>query len=81
MKTLNPVIQSRVSDELWDKSIGKLNANPSAYNLSYKTRIIHLIDSVSRGYITPIEAYEALESDYFPSYLEVRESKYRHLII
>jgi len=80
MKKLNPVIEGRVSDELYDKSIGKLNANPMAYSLEYKIRIIHLIDSVSRGYTTPGEAYEALEAPYFPSWLELRESAYEHLI-
>lgn len=80
MKRLNAVIPGRVSDELYDKSIGKLNRDSMSYSLGYKTRIIHLIDSVSRGYTTPLEAYDALEADYFPAYLEVRESAYRHLI-
>jgi hypothetical protein len=80
MKQLNPHIPGRVSDELYDKSIGKLNKNPEKYSLGYKTRIIHLIDSVSRGYTTPAEAYDALEADYFPIILEVRESAYQHLI-
>lgn len=79
MNKLNPVIPGRVSDDLWDKSIGKLNANPQNYNAGYKDRIIHLIDSVSRGYTSPMEAYEALEADYFPAYLEIRESAYKHL--
>jgi hypothetical protein len=79
-KTLNPHIPGRVSDELYDKSIGKLNKNPEKYSLQYKTQIIHLIDSVSRGYTTPAEAYDALEADYFPIYLEVRESAYQHLL-
>ena len=79
-KDLHPVIPGRVSDELYDKSIGELNRNPMKYDWSYKTRIIHLIDSVSRGYTTPLEAYDALEAPYFPSYLEVRESAYSHLI-
>ena len=80
METLNPVIQENVSDDLYQASIGKLNKNPDRYSWSYKTRIIHLIDSVSRGYTSPMEAYDALAADYFPAYLEVRESAYRHLL-
>lgn len=77
---LNPVKPELVSDELYDKSIGKLNKNPMDYSYYYKTCIIHLIDSVSRGYITPAEAYDALSVDYFPEYLTVRESAYMHLL-
>lgn len=80
MTILNPVIKNRVTDELYYKSIGKINADPLKYSRGYKTRIIHLIDSVSRGYTTPGEAYEALSADYFPAYLEIRPSKYQHLI-
>ena len=77
---INSVIPSRVSDELYAKSIGLINANPDKYTLGYKTRIIHLIDSVSRGYTSPMEAYEALEADHFPIHLEVRKSVYSHLL-
>jgi hypothetical protein len=80
MKTLNPVDHAQVSDALYDASIGKLNANPEKYHHMYKTRIIHMIDSVSRGYITPGEAYDALKADYFPIVLEVRPSAYAHLL-
>jgi hypothetical protein len=77
---LNPVIPGRVSDELWGKSIGVLNANPLKFSGGYKTKVIHLIDATSRGYISPAEAYDALDADYFPSFLEVRNSAYAHLI-
>lgn len=80
MKKLNPVEPSRVSDELYDASIGRLNADPLRYSHEYKTRIIHLIDSVSRGYTTPMEAYDALQADYFPMDLELRDSAYAHLL-
>lgn len=80
MSKLNPVIPGRVSDELYSASIGKLNANPTAYSLGYKTRIIHMIDSVSRGYISPMEAYDALNAGYFPIILETRPSNYVHLL-
>lgn len=77
---LHPVIPGRVSDELYDKSIGKLNRDPMRYNHGYKTRIIHLIDSVSRGYTSSTEAYGALEMRDFPEHLEFRESNYKHLL-
>jgi hypothetical protein len=77
---LHPVNNSLVSDELYEKSIGKINKAPLDYTLSYKTRVIHLIDSVSRGYTSPMEAYEALGQTYFPIVLECRESAYKHLL-
>lgn len=77
---LHTVIAHRVSDELWDKSVGMLNADPMRYNRGYKDCIIHLIDSVSRGYTTPLEAYEALSADYFPAGLIVRRSAYEYLV-
>jgi hypothetical protein len=78
---LNAVIAGRVSDSLYDRSIGRLST-PSGMkqSLGYKTRMIHLIDSVSRGYTTPLEAYEALTQPYFPAYLELRNSAYKHLL-
>ena len=77
---LNPVNASLVSDELYDKSIGMLNKEPWKYTYHYKNCIIHMIDSVSRGYITPMEAYDALKENYFPEFLKVRKSNYSHLI-
>lgn len=77
---LNKVDNSLVSDELYDASIGKINAAPEKYTSGYKNRIIHLIDSVSRGYTKPYEAWEAIRADYFPAWLENRESAYSHLI-
>ena len=77
---LNKVKPELVSDELYTKSIGMLNANPTAFTHMYKTRIIHLIDSVSRGYTTPMEAYNALKAPYFPIILETRKSVYMHLL-
>ena len=77
---LNPVDPTRVSDELYEKSIGKINKNPEKYSFYYRQCIIHLIDSVSRGYISPLEAYDALAADYFPEILMVRPSSYSHLL-
>ena len=73
-----PIIPERVSDELYDKSIGMLKLGSS---LAYKTRIIHMVDAVSRGTITPMEAYQALDADYFPIALETRESAYAYLLV
>ncbi len=72
--------KSRVSDELWNKSIGMINKNPTAYSYHYKDCIIHMIDAVDRGTITPLEAYDALEAPYFPEHLKVRESRYQNLL-
>jgi hypothetical protein len=80
MAKLNLVDPKRVSDELYEKSIGMLNRNTENFSLEYKTCIIHMIDSVSRGYITPLEAYDALAADYFPENLKVRPSAYQHLV-
>ncbi len=44
------------------------------------TKWVHLADAVSRGTITPLEAYDALEVSYFPECLTVRESMYSHLL-
>lgn len=80
MKNLNPVIPGRVSDALYEASIGTLNKDPMKHSLEHKTKIIHLIDSVSRGYASPMEAYSALDSEYFPEHLLTRESAYMHLL-
>jgi hypothetical protein len=79
--TLNPVIRGRVSDALYAASIGKINADTRNYGRYYNTLIIHLIDSVSRGYTSPAEAWDALARDYFPIYLERRQSKYQNLLV
>jgi hypothetical protein len=52
----------------------KENLGPSA------TQWIHLADAVSRGNISPMEAYDAVNVGYVPENLKVRESKYFHLI-
>lgn len=77
---LNLVNPNLVSDALYDRTIGMLNRSPGEYGLYYKTCIIHMIDSVSRGYTTPMEAYEAIEQKYFPEHLKVRDSSYSHLL-
>lgn len=80
MEKLAKHIPGRVSDELYDKSIGMLNRNPLKYDADYMNCIIHMIDAVSRGYISPMEAYEALDAEYFPEHLKVRRSAYQHLV-
>lgn len=82
MKKLNSHILGRLSDELHDKTIMWLNNTEHGMNqdLGYKTRLIHLADSVSRGYTRPAKAYAAMEADYFPVCLELRDSAYAHLL-
>ena len=80
MTPLNPATTVKVSDELYMKTIGELNAHPTKYSHQYKACIIHMIDAVSRGYITPAEAYQAWDAQYFPEHLKVRRSAYQHLI-
>ena len=80
MNRLNPVIPGRVSEELYAASIGKINNEPQKYGRYYNTLVIHLIDSVSRGYTSPMEAYDALNSKYFPTVLTTRRSSYEHLV-
>ena len=80
MNDLAPVNPALVSDELYDKSIGELNRKPAGYGSRYNICIIHLIDSVSRGYTTPAEAYDALAALYFPENLTTRRSAYQHLL-
>lgn len=80
MEKLNKPIPDRISDELYDKTIGEMNRRPGDFSLYYKRCIIHAVDSCSRGYMTPLEVYEALEAPYFPEHLTVRPSAYAHLI-
>jgi len=80
MEKLNPVDRNIDIDELYTKAITPMNENPNGYTHYYKNCIIHMVDSVSRGYISKLEAYEALKSDYFPEYLTLRPSNYKHLL-
>ena len=81
MKKLNEHIPGRISDELYNKSIGYLKTDKGMKNsLTYKTLVIHLIDSVSRGYTSPMEAYDALKAPYMPIWVTTRESAYSHLV-
>jgi hypothetical protein len=80
MAKLNAVIEGRVSDELYEKTIGAINAAPLEYSAGYKNRMIHLVDSVSRGYSSPLEAYQALTLGYVPEHLLARKSKYEALV-
>ena len=67
-------------DELYLKAISPMNKNPNDHTADYKNCIIHMVDSVSRGYTTKNEAYEALQQDYFPEHLRVRKSYYMDLV-
>jgi hypothetical protein len=46
----------------------------------YRNCMIHLADAVELGTISPMEAYQALDADYFPELLTVRKSRYSHLL-
>lgn len=65
-------IPGRLSDELFDK----LQAVYRAEKGHRVTPWLHVEDGVSRGTISPMEAYDALALGYVPVYLYVRESYY-----
>ena len=71
-----PPVQNHLSDELYDKCMEMAKKNPGPV----ATPWIHLADAVSRGTISPMEAYEAINIGYLPEYLKVRESAYCHLL-
>ena len=78
MKKIPPVIKDNnpLSDELYNLLMDKAKANPG-----YPARKwIHIADGVSRGTITPLEAYDAVVLGYCPACLEARESAYQHTI-
>ena len=74
---LNPVKPELVSDALYDATIGVLDTRDTYQK---KTSWIHLIDAVSRGYVTPLEAWDAVALGYVPEHLLIRESAYCHLL-
>lgn len=80
MEKLNAVIPGMVSDDLYEMSIGLLNRSPNIYGSKYAKTIVHLIDSVSRGYTTPMEAYDAINATYIPIWVYARRSAYEHTI-
>ena len=78
MKKIPEIIKENnpLSDELYDLIMKKAKED-SGYNA---TPWIHLADAVSRGTITPLEAYNALFLGYLPEYLTIRCSNYQHLL-
>ena len=74
---LKPVKPELVSDALYDATIGALTITDTDQK---KTSWIHLIDAVSRGYATPLDAWDAVALGYVPEHLLIRESAYCHLI-
>lgn len=80
IKKLNPVQVNLLSDELYNKIFGLLNENIYKFDLCTKTKLIHLADAVSRGYVLPMEAYDALRIGYVPENLTIRNSAYVHLL-
>jgi hypothetical protein len=75
-KNVPPVQPHLLSDKLYNEcmKMAKKNSGPGA------TPWIHLADAVSRGTISPLEAYEAIRVGYLPEVLKVRDSKYNHLL-
>lgn len=67
-----PIKENALSDELYNKLMAKAKSNPGGE----ATIWIFIADAVSRGTITPLEAYDALNLGYLPENLSVRESKY-----
>ena len=65
-----------LSDELYLK-IDKILFDG---NYPFKDQWIHLRDAVNCGTVTPLEAYDAIDTGYVPEYLLTRESNYSHLV-
>ena len=69
-----PVLKENnpLSNELYDLLMAKAKSNPGHSAIKW----IHIADGVSRGTITPLEAYDALQLGYCPEWLKIRESDY-----
>ena len=65
-----------LSDELYCQLMLKAKENPGLA----ATPWIHLADAVSRGTVTPIEAYDCILLGYVPSPFDLRDSLYSHLL-
>lgn len=65
-----------LSDALYSKCMDMARKNPG----HSATPWIHLADAVSRGTITPLEAYDAIMLGRLPEFLTVRASLYSHLL-
>ena len=65
-----------LSDELYDKIMEKAKEKPGLESRQW----IHLADAVSRGTITPMEAYDSLALGYVPSFLITRYSVYMNTV-
>lgn len=68
-----PVNHELLSDELYDKILEMQNRKLGAWS----TQWIYLSDCVSRGTISPMEAYDILELGYVPEHLSCRKSLYK----
>jgi hypothetical protein len=65
-----------LSDELYSQLMVKAKENPD----HAATPWIHLADAVSRGTVTPMEAYDCIILGYVPSPFDLRDSLYSHLL-
>jgi hypothetical protein len=63
---------------IYDRCMKAATETQHAY---YRNCMIHLADAVELGTISPMEAYDALDADYFPEILTVRKSRYNHLLV
>lgn len=79
-RNIPPVIASthegHLSDELYFACMAKAKEHMGLG----ATPWIHLADAVSRGTISPMEAYDALEAGFLPENLKIRKSLYYHLL-
>jgi hypothetical protein len=73
------VLSDELFNDIYDKYMQKAAENPGT-GADQATPWIHLADAVSRGTISPLEAFDAIELGYLPENLKVRPSKYYHLL-
>lgn len=76
MNKIPKVQDGLLSDALYDECMRMAKENMG----SSATQWIHLADAVSRGTISPMEAYDAIALGYLPGNLTVRSSYYSHLL-
>jgi hypothetical protein len=72
-----PQLSENVFWSIYDKCMLKASENMGPIGA---TPWIHLADAVSRGTISPLEAFDALEMGYLPEHLKVRASAYSHIL-
>jgi hypothetical protein len=71
-----PKILNKTPDELMSKITKMQNSQLGEWS----TQWIFLNDCVSRGTISPMEAYDALDLGYLPEHLKGREGHYEQML-